>query len=1015
MTETYAIAKFRELLPAEDHAFLRKTGIELLEKLAAKLWTDYNSHDPGVTILELLCYAITELSYRTSYDIKDILTARSDDPMAPADSFFTAAQILPCSPVTVTDLRKVLVDVRGVKNAWIEIAEASPMPVWINYEESILTFEEAEGDKEVILKGLYTVLLEFEEEVTEHERKGIVHAVEKQIHKSRNLCEDFLPPVRPVEYEEIALCADIEVARDADIEAVLAEIYHGVSQYFSPQINFYTIEELLNKGKTIDEIFEGPLLEHGFIDGSELEKAGLRRELRVSDIINFIMDIEGVVAVKNILLTSYVDGEPAQINQNWILQLSGHDRAPKLEVERSKFIFYKDAMPYIANAGQVDKKLKELSGAGKKYKLKGHEKDIAMPEGEFKYLERFYPVQHDFPLCYGIGISGLPDSATAERKAQSKQLKAYLLFFEQLFADYLAQLAHVKDLFSIDESVSQTYFTQELSSIKGIEALYIDYNDYKNNLYGLVEDKALFEERRNRFLDHLMGRFCENIEEYGQLLYSLMGKSSYEKLIGDKIDFLKDYPCISSERGKAFDYTDADPLWETDNVAGMKKRIYRLLGFGDYERRTFASEHLKIVASDNDPAKYMIKLFDPDDAANVLLTASAEYTYMEYAESMLQYILAYGDNKDHYDLSDESGFKLINHCNDVIAESKAYATVDERNNDFNRVVEYFRQWCDVEGFHIIEHILLRPRNRDYRLLPVAAEKREKKVKAEVAAHRFEVFKDSPKAPGRKFEWRFRLRDPDGNIVLKSEGYKRLDSCIKGIASVRKNVCDADEDFKVLKAKDNTFYFNILADNNEIIGTSNFCVTRTEILEEIDRMKASMPYSDTITSEELTDSSLVRLAEKYGFYTSCTGVEVAHYEEPSCRHGEDPYSFRISVLLPSWSEKFRDLNFRRFVEKTIRMETPAHIFPRICWIDLKQMKELEEAYSNWLSKIRNIYGDELADPEAAENELSAAANGLIAILFNLKNVYPLAKLHDCKEGGSSEDPQIVLDYTSLGIM
>ena len=44
-----------------DYGTLRQQGIRYLERLAGKAWTDFNAHDPGITILEQLCYAITDL------------------------------------------------------------------------------------------------------------------------------------------------------------------------------------------------------------------------------------------------------------------------------------------------------------------------------------------------------------------------------------------------------------------------------------------------------------------------------------------------------------------------------------------------------------------------------------------------------------------------------------------------------------------------------------------------------------------------------------------------------------------------------------------------------------------------------------------------------------------------------------------------------------------------------------------------------------------------------------------
>ena len=76
----------------------------------------------------------------------------------------------------------------------------------------------------------------------------------------------------------------------------------------------------------------------------------------------------------------------------------------------------------------------------------------------------------------GLGELGLPESASPERKAQAKQLKAYLLFFDQLLANYFTQLAHVKDLFSFHKASSPTYFSHPIED-QGLRLQEILHND----------------------------------------------------------------------------------------------------------------------------------------------------------------------------------------------------------------------------------------------------------------------------------------------------------------------------------------------------------------------------------------------------------------------------------------------------------------------------------------------------------------------------------------------------------
>src|SRR3954470_7548876 len=88
--------------PYLDWVKLRATGIEHLGKLSGKVWTDHNVHDPGITILEVLCYAIMDLGYRTNLPVQDIL-ARNPNDTSKDNNFFSPADILVCNPTTITD------------------------------------------------------------------------------------------------------------------------------------------------------------------------------------------------------------------------------------------------------------------------------------------------------------------------------------------------------------------------------------------------------------------------------------------------------------------------------------------------------------------------------------------------------------------------------------------------------------------------------------------------------------------------------------------------------------------------------------------------------------------------------------------------------------------------------------------------------------------------------------------------------------------------------------------------
>ncbi len=107
MKEVLTIPKEISNEYGHDYAWLRETGLKHIEKLSGKVWTDYNTHDPGITIMELLSWVITDLGYRTAMPIEDILASEKNNEIEMHKQFLSALNILPTAPVTANDYRKI--------------------------------------------------------------------------------------------------------------------------------------------------------------------------------------------------------------------------------------------------------------------------------------------------------------------------------------------------------------------------------------------------------------------------------------------------------------------------------------------------------------------------------------------------------------------------------------------------------------------------------------------------------------------------------------------------------------------------------------------------------------------------------------------------------------------------------------------------------------------------------------------------------------------------------------------
>lgn len=626
----------------EDYEWLRKTGLDYLQQFSGQLWTDFNTHDPGVTIHELLCYAITDLAYRSSFPVADLLTAPGAQGPDKAD-FFTARKILTSHPVTTNDYKKLVLDrMPGIRNLWLDTMDETVYSPVIYFDKTstttTLTIPPAPHQYFPLkLKGLYNVRLEaenFETIKAQHPhildtlmqyqdpadivvnpddlakkdryKTCLANYTKKLLLDSRNLCEDFIN-ISVANEEWVAVCADIELKPDANADNVFLEIMSVLQNYVNPVLQFYNFKEMLDKGKRTDEIFNGPAALRGFIDETELAAHGRKEVLYVSDIISLLMDIPGVLQVKKIHLSSYKekpDGkyELLEDAQNYCLHLTDplnaafsfkNDAAELNKDEIFNHIRFSKGAIYFAPKRSAS----YSNHAFVKYPSlpKDFENDLPVPKGKNRNLNAYYSVQNDFPLCYYTGMEGIPGSETTLRKAQRLQAKAYLLFFDQVMADYLAFLDNLRTIFSWRKSAAtptQVPLALNETIIRDLRRLLavapgtdngLADEDYFKSTYTqlqeIAEPPALQKRRRNRLLDHLLARFNEAFADYAVFKFQQNTDGDFfddsSETLNDKISFLRMYPVMSSQRSHAINYTQGNNY---QNISGLQLRVQKMTG-----------------------------------------------------------------------------------------------------------------------------------------------------------------------------------------------------------------------------------------------------------------------------------------------------------------------------------------------------------------------------------------------------------------------------------------------------
>ena len=568
MADAFTLANAPLEHPGMDYAFLRQEGIQWIEALAGSQWTDYNAHDPGITILEALCYALTDLSYRLSIAMEDLLA----DPDQSSDSpplFLTARDSLTVSPLTIDDYRKLLIDIKHVNNAWLEPIDTPTPQLYYDANNAKLTFSSLDLAEPINLKGLYRVLLEPEPDY-QGQKSDLIKAAKERLHWHRNLCEDFAE-IHVLDFEEITVKAQLEIDADVDPQALIVNLHQALAQHISPSLPCLNLQDLLDQGIPVETIFAGPILEHGFIDDQQLQQFDRKAELYTSDLIHILLDLPGIKTVKQISMAGSQSAAQA-----WALKLDP-DLTPRLKSLKSTVAagdlqFYKGQILCELDFNLVE----ALVPPPVKLQTTATPipQDLPLPGGHDRALADYESIQAEFPLAYGIGEIGLPPSASEERKAQAKQLQAYLMVFDQLLANLFAQLDQVKALFSLDTTQIKTYFTQSIAHFPGgqeiLQAAYAQY------LTQAQVDITVERDRKNRLLEHQLAQYGETFTNYS-LLYP--GSALTDAILDRKADFAKDYRRVSANRGQAFNYTlDSSRLENFQYVSGLKRRVARLLG-----------------------------------------------------------------------------------------------------------------------------------------------------------------------------------------------------------------------------------------------------------------------------------------------------------------------------------------------------------------------------------------------------------------------------------------------------
>lgn len=441
---------------------------EKVTALSGEVWTDTGDHDPGITLLQSATWNCSDLSYRASLPLNDLLTHQDRNTLFPEE--FGPEQVLTCNMVTAEDYRRALLDLHSTDIKalppeqdflFIDVCltqepESHRFHWWYNVEKREYSFTEPtvtqpEDKITMSLRGnlwLTLVPTRYTQALSAENRAAVDQYLAAFLEAHRNLGEAvsriiWLQPATFSPQITIELADNI-----GDINQVAAQIYQVTEAFLSPEVTHYTTEKRRALGDSDETIFEGPRLQHGWQQTvpSKITSGGY--VLNLGPLVNLLLAIPGVASL-SMLSVKEDEGDghiTAVKGDHWRWQVAD-GYYPLLWGGAPLSLLASDNSPLtLVSKGGIRNTL--VPEAMARYLTQADlivTTPTVLPAGRFRDQTDYIPVGQRLPECYALQQ---PDAVIDDQTCAVHQ---FLLPVDQLLADCTADLAQLPTLLAFKD------------------------------------------------------------------------------------------------------------------------------------------------------------------------------------------------------------------------------------------------------------------------------------------------------------------------------------------------------------------------------------------------------------------------------------------------------------------------------------------------------------------------------------------------------------------------------------